>query len=81
MSAFTGLQVGIDLRGSFKNFAGMTITLTGADAPTLEMESVPVPSNGGEIRSVAPRLGPVKIGAGVTAEDYDLGLRAIPTAL
>jgi hypothetical protein len=80
-SPVTGLQVGIDLRGSFKSFAGTTVNLMGPATATFEMESVPVPSNGGEIRTVQAGTGTVEVGAGVTAEDYELGLRAVPTGL
>jgi hypothetical protein len=81
MSESTGRQVGIDLRGSFTNFGGMTISLSGPATATFEMEEVPVPSNGGEIRTVEAGMGTVKVGAAVTAEDYELGLRGIPTNL
>jgi hypothetical protein len=79
-SAFTEAQVGIDLRSSFRNFQGMTVNLSGPATATFEEESVPVPSNGGEIRTVEAG-GTVEIGAAVTAEDYQVGLTAIPTGL
>jgi hypothetical protein len=80
-SGYTGRQIGIDLRGSFENFQGMTIMLDGPAKSDLTMESVPVPSNGGEIRDVEVTTGSAMIGAAVTAEDYQVGLRAIPTGL
>ncbi len=80
-SAYTGFQIGIDLRSSFTDFSGATIMLHGPATATFEMESVPVPSNGGEVRTVQAGTGTVDIGVGGPAEDYQLGLSAFPTAL
>jgi hypothetical protein len=79
-SAFTGLQVGIDLHGTFTNFQGMSMTLNGPAKADLTMESVPVPSNGGEVRTVDVAMGTAMIGAAVAGEDYQVGLQPVPTA-
>lgn len=77
-SAYTGGQVGIDLRGSFTNFQGTNVSLKGPATATFENEEVPVPVNGGEVRTVAVPNGTVNVGVGGPAEDYQLGLSAIP---
>lgn len=78
-SPYTGAQVGIDLRGGFTNFQGTNVSLKGPATATFENEEVPVPANGGEIRTLAVPNGTVNVGLGGPAEDYQLGLSVIPT--
>jgi hypothetical protein len=80
MSTFTGRPIGIDLRGSFQSFQGMTVTLRGPTTTTLEMEEVLVPANGGEIRTVDV-TGKLDIGFSAPGEDFRIGMTPIPTAL
>ena len=72
------LARGLDLRTSIPDPEGMTIPLNGPMTATFETESVPVPANGGEIRTVEIPSGSVRISIAGPAEDYNLQFLAIP---
>lgn len=79
---YTGYTRGIDLRTSMVDFEGGTIPLNGPTPVTFESEDVPVPSNGGEIRSLSVSGASVQVRIGGDAEsltDYAVGLRIVPT--
>ncbi len=79
---YTGYTRGIDLRTSMVDFEGATIPLNGPVPVSLESEDVPVPSNGGEIRSLSVSGDSVQVRLGGDAEtlaDYMVGLRIVPT--
>jgi len=78
--AYTGYSRGIDLRTSMVDFSGATIPLNGPILSTFEAEDVPVPSNGGEIRTLSTPSGLTRVGiaADATLEDYTVGLRVLP---
>ncbi|MBK6686205.1 MAG: hypothetical protein IPG45_17160 [Deltaproteobacteria bacterium] len=74
--AYTNYQRGLKLRTPI-TAGGETIPLNGPSLNSdLRAEEVPVPSNGGEIRTLK---GPSKIGITGPAEDYQLGFRILPT--
>lgn len=78
--AYTGYPRGIDLRTSMVDFGGSTIPLNGPVLSTFEAEDVPVPVNGGEVRTLATPSGVTRVGiaADATLEDYSMGLRVLP---
>ncbi|MCA9553405.1 MAG: hypothetical protein KC933_25435 [Myxococcales bacterium] len=78
--AYTGYPRGIDLRTSMVDFSGATIPLNGPVLSTFEAEDVPVPANGGEVRTLATPSGVTRVGiaADATLEDYTVGLRVLP---
>lgn len=78
IDGFTGFQRGIDLRRSISVPGEATVPLNGPTTLSFESESVPVPLNGGEIRTLdTPQV--VRIGLiGPVDEDIELGLRIIP---
>lgn len=76
--AYTGYQRGLDLRTSVPAPGGGTIAFNGPVMATFETEETPVPSNGGEIRTVNVSSGVVTAAMGGPAEDYRMGILAIP---
>ena len=77
--AFTGFQRGIDLRASIPLPGGGSIDLNGPTTLPLRAEQVPVPLNGGEIRTLSTATGRTRVR--LTADvftDIELGLRIIP---
>lgn len=79
---YTGYTRGIDLRTSMVDFEGSTIPLNGPASVTFESESVPVVTNGGEIRTLSVSGDSVQIrlsGDAAGLSDYAAGLRIVPT--
>lgn len=75
--AYTGFQRGLDLRTSISASSG-TIPFNGPITSTFETEETPIPSNGGEIRTINVASGVVTAAMGGPAEDYEMGILAIP---
>ena len=76
---FTGFQRGIDLRTSIPVPGGSTIPLNGPMTLSLEAEDVPVPLNGGEIRTINTPTAVTRVRViGPNDEDIEVGLRIIP---
>ena len=79
IDGFTGFQRGIDLRATISVPGGVDIPLNGPTVVSFEAESVPVPLNGGEIRTLDTPTGTTRIGLiGPADEDITLGLRILP---
>jgi hypothetical protein len=77
--AYTHYQRGIDLRRMFMTADGMMVTLMGPNTATLENDpSIPLPTNGGEVRTLALNAGQTKVVVGGSA-DYDIGFHAVLT--
>lgn len=77
--AFTGFQRGLDLRTPIAVTGGVTIPLNGPMTLPFEALNVPVPLNGGEIRTLDTPSGVTRIGLlGPVDEDVTLGLRILP---
>lgn len=76
--AYTGFQRGLDLRTSITAPNGTLITLNGPTTPTFATEEPPIPSNGGEIRTVSVPSGSTTVTVGGPAEDYVVGFTVIP---
>lgn len=78
VDAYTSYQRGLKLRTPITG-GGTTVPLNGPSLTNdFQAEEVPVPSNGGEIRTLEVTTGTTKIGIGGPAEDYQLGLRILP---
>ena len=80
---YTGYTRGIDLRTSMVDFSGATIPLNGPATTTFQSEAgVPVPANGGEIRTLSVASGTTLVeliaDAEATADAFG-GLRVLPT--
>ena len=79
--AFTGFQRGLDLRTPIRVPGGAMIPLNGPATLSFESESVPVPLNGGEIRTLETPNGTTRIRLiGPVDDDIEMGLRIIATA-
>jgi hypothetical protein len=78
--AYTNYQRGIDLRGSFVDSRGTMRKLTGPNTTPLDMPmiSVPVPANGGEMRTLSVPSGMINVSL-QGAADYQDGFRVVPT--
>lgn len=77
--AFTQNQRGIDLRTSFLNTRGQSVDLMGPLTATFGDDSgIIIPTNGGEIRTVAVSAGTVKITVSGSV-DYEVGFRPVPS--
>ncbi len=76
--AYTNFQRGLDLRTSVPAPDGSTIPFNGPTTSTFETEETPIPSNGGEIRTVNVASGAVTAAMAGPAEDYRMGIVAIP---
>lgn len=74
---YTGYQRGLKLRTSIPDADGNNIPFNGPTTNDLAAEEVPVPSNGGEIRTVSTSA-MTTVGIGGPAEDYMIGFKAIP---
>lgn len=78
--AYTGNQRGLNLRGTFRDGKGDTVTLNGPNTATFENDTgIPVGANGGEVRTLDVASGTVKIGVAGPV-DYTIELRPIPVA-
>ena len=76
---FTGFQRGLDLRTTITVPGGQAIPLNGPLTLSLETEDVPVPLNGGEIRTIDTPTAVNRIRlSGPNDEDIEIGLRIIP---
>jgi hypothetical protein len=78
--AYTHYQRGIDLRRAFMTAGGMSVMLKGPNTTTFENESSPLPTNGGEVRTLAFSGGTTKVTISGSA-DYEVDFHALPTDL
>jgi hypothetical protein len=78
--AYTHYPRGIDLHGSFVDGKGTTRMLNGPNTSPLDMpmDMPPVPTNGGEVRTLSVPSGVVDVTLSGPA-DYDDGFRIVPT--
>jgi hypothetical protein len=74
---FTGFQRGLRLRTSIRLPTGDTLPLNGPSTATLANEQVPIPSNGGEIRTLKIVNNPIRLTLRGPAEDFSIGFRVI----
>lgn len=83
VDGFTGYQRGIDLRTSLRSFEGTDIRLNGPITDDFMPTGIPVPANGGEIRTLNRLTAATTLSITGDAEalaDFTIQLRAVPTA-